>query len=579
MRIWFLCMGVVLALGAGVSARSLAQTDASAQTEAPAEALAGELAPGRELAQQATKGTAPVITADHSKHKALQFTDEQERTMTGSDVTKACLSCHNTAGQQFMQTIHWTWLDPNQPREAQVGKGGLSVNNFCVSLKSNWPRCTSCHAGYGWKDDSFNFADETKIDCLVCHEQTGTYKKFPTMSGNPVPWIEDPENPGKQQGKVFPENNVTFYAPDWSVVAQSVARPNRKNCGTCHFTGGGGDGVKHGDLDTSLMKPNKDLDVHMGTKDTEGQDFDCVRCHSTVAHDIAGRIYATPASPDRKSLLENDLGSRIMCESCHSSTPHKPGVKANDHTDKVACQACHIPHFARVLPTKMWWDWSKAGEKKDGKPFQTEDEATGKHSYDSKKGEFVWQKNVTPEYYWFNGSIASLTALDVIDPSTEVRLSWPKGDKDDPNSRIMPFKVHRGKTPYDTVNKTMLVPHLFPLNKDDKTAYWKGWDWNTAFVVGSEMSGTPYSGKYDFVETAYVYPTTHMVAPKESSLQCEACHVKEGGRLANLAGFYMPGRDASGVLDTLGWGAVLVSLAAVFIHAVARMVSRKRKEG
>ncbi len=34
--------------------------------------------------------------------------------------------------------------------------------------------------------------------------------------------------------------------------------------GTCLFFSGGGDGVKHGDMDSSLMKPNKELDVHMG---------------------------------------------------------------------------------------------------------------------------------------------------------------------------------------------------------------------------------------------------------------------------------------------------------------------------
>ncbi len=48
-----------------------------------------------------------------------------------------------------------------------------------------------------------------------------------------------------------------------------VVRPERQNCGACHFNGGGGDGVKHGDLDTSLTKPNKALDVHMGSRRPE----------------------------------------------------------------------------------------------------------------------------------------------------------------------------------------------------------------------------------------------------------------------------------------------------------------------
>ena len=50
--------------------------------------------------------------------------------------------------------------------------------------------------------------------------------------------------------------------------------------------------------------------------------------------------------------------------------------------------------------------------------------------------------------------------------------------------------------------------------------------------------GLPFSGDYDFVETEYVFRTTHMAAPKEKALACTECHSKPG-RLENLAGFYM----------------------------------------
>ena len=52
-------------------------------------------------------------------------------------------------------------------------------------------------------------------------------------------------------------------------------------------------------------------------------------------------------------------------------------------------------------------------------------------------------------------------------------------------------------------------------------------------------------GEFDFVETTYVFPITHMVAPKEKSLSCTECHSKTDSRLANLKGFYMPGRDGN----------------------------------
>jgi octaheme c-type cytochrome (tetrathionate reductase family) len=434
-----------------------------------------------------------------------------------------------------------------------------------VNVKSNEARCTSCHAGYGWRGKEFNFADQTKVDCLVCHEQTGTYKKFPAGAGNPAP-----------ETMVFKGNGKTYHPPDWNKVAQSVARPTRKNCGTCHFFGGGGDGVKHGDLDSSLIKPNKAIDVHMGV---DGQNFDCVRCHSTTLHNIAGRVYTTPASEHRKSLIEDDLASKITCESCHSSTPHKEDAKANDHTDKVACQSCHIPAIARVNPTKMWWDWSTAGKKQNGKPYAEKGDF-GKPKYDTKKGNFVWAKNVQPEYFWFNGSIEHLTVKDTIDPSKPVQINRPVGDREDSNSRIFPFKVHRAKQPYDKVNKNLVIPHLFPKGKEDKDAYWKGYNWNKAIAYGMEYAGLKYSGEYDFIETEYVFPSTHMVAPKTNVVACTECHTRSEGRLAKLTGFYMPGRENFRLLDISGWILVLGSLMGVLLHGLGRIfTSNGRKEG
>ena len=82
-------------------------------------------APGREMAQQAVKRKAPPSTVDHSKLKPLQ-----KDFKSGPEVTKACLSCHNMAGEQLANTIHWLWLDPQGGNNTKVGKGGLIVNNF-----------------------------------------------------------------------------------------------------------------------------------------------------------------------------------------------------------------------------------------------------------------------------------------------------------------------------------------------------------------------------------------------------------------------------------------------------------------
>lgn len=498
-------------------------------------------APGRVMARQATKDRKSWITVDHSQIKELR-----KEFKSGEEITQTCASCHNQACNQVKQTIHWTWIDPNSTKFEPVGKAGYSVNNFCIGTNmTNDTSCLSCHPSWRGKQEVIN--------CLVCHSQ------------EKIKWDEAFEdynafiNSGDEESLKLAKD----IQADIHKATTNISLPTRTNCGSCHFYGGGGDGVKHGDLDSSLIKPNKSLDVHMGE---DGQNFQCVRCHTTRGHHIAGRIYSTPAATERKSLVEDDLTPKIMCESCHTATPHRTDQKPNDHTDKVACQSCHIPEYARVNPTKMFWDWSKAGNKKDGKPYKEKDEF-GKESYITIKGQMKWAKNVTPEYFWFNGSVNTLTVKDKIDPSTVVKVSWPVGSKDDPKSRIFPFKVHRGKQPYDKINKTLLDPLV-----SGKDGYWTTLDWQDGLKRGADLMGLPFSGEYDFVETSYVFPTTHMVAPKTNVVQCYQCHTRNGSRLANLTGFYMPGRDTSKLIDFAGWALVFGSLGGVLIHGLGRMI-------
>ncbi len=504
-------------------------------------------APGRKLAQQAIREQKPWTTTDHSKHAALQkvFTN-------GNQITEACLACHSEAGEQFKKTIHWTWIGDTEKGGKQLGKGGDSINNFCISTnKGADHHCYDCHPGWNGKAEGIN--------CLKCHSSKKVSWSEAFEDYNAFAQSEDPEE----------KNLAREIQAEIQAAVQSISRPTRESCGQCHFKGGGGDGVKHGDLDTSLTKPNKALDVHMGV---DGQNFQCTRCHTTVQHQVAGRIYTKPAYTERKSLIQDDLTAKITCESCHSSTPHEKGHKANDHTDKVACQSCHIPEFARVLPTKMTWDWSQAGRLKDGKPYK-EKGPTGTIDYMSIKGAMHWQTHVKPEYAWFNGGMQTLTIKDTIDPSRVVAVTKPVGDPKDPNSRIFPFKVHRGKQPYDKIYKNMLAPLL-----SGPDGYWTKFDWPLALSKGMAAMDVPYSGDFDFVSTTYVFPTTHMVAPKENVVACNQCHTREKSRLADITGVYMPGRDRIGPLDTLGWVAVLGALLGVCIHGLGRIFTNGRKE-
>ncbi|WP_265949987.1 tetrathionate reductase family octaheme c-type cytochrome [Dechloromonas sp. A34] len=498
-------------------------------------------------------------TADHSKFKELQGPFS-----SGPELTKACLICHTEAARQVHRTKHWTWEFLNPENQQRLGKKNV-INNFCISIPSNYAFCTSCHVGYGWKDASFDFKSEENVDCLACHDTTGAYRKLPGLAGHPP--YQDTEVPAGS-GKIV-------KAVDLSKVAQKVGKTSRDTCGACHFFGGGGDGVKHGDMDSSLASPDKDVDVHM---DATGLDFTCSTCHQTSSHDVPGSRY-TPVALDKGGAHmrgKEDKSNPATCPACHGQTPHKGDGKAaklNDHTDKIACQTCHIPAIARGgVATKMSWDWSTAGQlSPEGKPIIRKD-AQGRVIYDSKKGDFTLGENVQPEYAWFNGEVTYTLLGDKVEKSDGVtHINKIGGNAGDGKSLIWPVKIFRGSQPYDPVNKTLVTPHTAG---NDDTAYWKNFGWEKAIETGMKVSGAPFSGKVDFIKTDMTWPITHMVAPKEKAVGCNECHA-QGGRLDKIEGIYIPGRDANHLVNLLGWLAAGGTLAGVTLHGLIRILRRK----
>jgi octaheme c-type cytochrome (tetrathionate reductase family) len=400
---------------------------------------------------------------------------------TGQDVTKQCLKCHEKHAEDFMKTTHWTWALEQKVGDRTVVRGKKNaINNFCTSIASNEPRCTSCHAGYGWTDNSFDFSNPGNVDCLVCHDTTGTYVKEPTGAGNPSKRV------------------------DLVYVAQNVGTPSRFNCGTCHFYGGGGDAVKHGDLDSSIEYPTRGIDVHM---DADGNNFSCQECHTTEHHAIPGN-----------SLGVSPGGTKhFSCEKCHDATPHAQS-RLNKHAATVACQTCHIPFFAKEVPTKLSWDWSTAGQ-----DLEEHNDEYGKHAYDKKKGHFKWGKMVTPEYLWYNGTANAYERGDKIDPDKVTRLTYPNGSIKDEKAKIYPFKLHSGKQIYDAKNKYFITAKVF-----GDGGYWRDFDWDKAAKLGMEASGLKYSGEYGFAPTEMYWRINHMVSPKEEALGCLDCHGDNG---------------------------------------------------
>ncbi len=441
------------------------------------------------------------VEVNHSKFEILK-----QDFSSGPEVTKACLSCHLDAATEIQSTSHWTW-EYEHPETGQIlGKQNV-INSFCIALDSNEPRCTSCHVGYGWTDDTFDFSEEESVDCLVCHDTTGTYKKFPTAAGHPV-----------YEPLEFPSGSGTIWQPpDLSNVAQNVGDTSRQTCGACHFYGGGADAVKHGDLDSSLTNPDFTLDVHM---DANGLNFSCTTCHITDGHIVEGTRYSMNSTDEE------------TCESCHSSEPHNYDI-LNQHLERIACQTCHIPEYARGgNATKTWWDWSKAGTLDADGISQIIKDDNGHTIYDSRKGEFEYGENVVPEYIWFNGEVEYTLLSDTIDPTNILTINPPGGSRDDITSRIWPMKIFSGKQPYDVDNNTLVIPHLFG---SDSAAYWKSFEWDAAIAAGMAYTGAPYSGNYDFIETRMYWPITHMIAPVEEALTCLSCHIEEDSRLDFIA--------------------------------------------
>ncbi len=445
-----------------------------------------------------------------------QFTGLAGPFATGPDVTAACVECHQDEAEAFMATPHWNWTGPTpnlQGHEGstEIGKRNL-VNNFCVAVPSNEKRCSQCHAGYDYDSPDFSFNDITKVDCLVCHADPASgYKKAKTTAGGPVDGV------------------------DLTLAAQSVGVSNRSNCGHCHFSPGGGDNVKSGDLGSALRSPSVTTDVHMGRGMT------CADCHAGDGHDILGQGVHVPVSV-----------GRLSCADCHGETPHTSMPIYDEHAIDVACQTCHIPAFSRSQPTKTWWNWRSAGDKSRGNggiEMGTLEDGTPVQTYNWMKGDFRWGKNVKPTFAWFDGGVQHMTLESTYEAGlgTEenpIIIANPTADILSPEAKIFPFKVMRGTQPAHLTERFLIAPKLF-----GPGGFWPQVPaaqaytpeavrelWTTTLTTGARTSGqiaetsSIADGDWGFVYTEMYLGINHEVAPADMALgsdeplTCVACH-------------------------------------------------------
>ena len=414
--------------------------------------------------------TSLIFAQDHTENFSGPFESIKQ-------VTEECLLCHEDVGDEVLQSNHWNWLASNLSAELEPGiKNGkhIPINNFCLAVSGNEIKCTTCHLSFKGKDETFDFNIAENIDCLVCHDQSGTYKRSPF--GNGLPGAEI----------------------DLLAAAQSVGKPTKANCATCHFSGSGGVMMKSGVMDGSLIEPTEEIDYHMG-----GLGFGCSDCHESKGHNISAR---------------NESGESLLaCENCHDSNPHEKEL-LNNHSDAVACQTCHIPSYSRTEPAITFWDWSKAGEDRE----VVKDEL-GQETYFKNLGELVWAKNIKPEYYWSDGTTEYYEPGVNFEKNRVVDLNRPSGKISDANSKISPFKVVKAKQPYDPVNKDLIIPRIF-----GEQGYANTFNWINASTEGMKFVNLEFSGTVDFVETKMYWPINHLVMNADNAFKCTSCHGKGG---------------------------------------------------
>jgi hypothetical protein len=257
---------------------------------------------------------------------------------------------------------------------------------------------------------------QANVDCLVCHDTTGKYRKLPGLAGHPP--YKDMEFPPKS-GKIV-------KAADLKTVAQNVGKTSRATCGACHFYGGGGDAVKHGDLDSSLINPGKYLDVHMAK---DGLNFSCGTCHATSSHDVPGSRYAPTAMPAKGAQMRGKVEAHAnpaTCEACHGE-PTAPARSRAGQAQRPHRQARlpDLPHPA--VRARQCGHQAAVGlvdRRQAGREGQADHHArtaTSGPLYDSKKGDFALRES--HRFRNTSGSTARSTTRCAATSSTRRRSS------------------------------------------------------------------------------------------------------------------------------------------------------------
>jgi len=110
-------------------------------------------------------------------------------------------------------------------------------------------------------------------------------------------------------------------------------------------------------------------------------------------------------------------------------------------------------------------------------------------------------------------------------------LAAPVADPNTPGAKLYPFKKMIGDQPADTINKRLLVPHLFGSYPSVglTNPYWGDYDWRAALADGTTYAGQPFdpnswTPETGFASTVMYLTVNHEIPPPDQALQCNNCH-------------------------------------------------------
>ncbi len=222
------------------------------------------------------------------------------------EVNAQCVRCHESQAADLHKSVHWTWARSRTIGNSTVlSKKMTDLTRFGIAAAVNPEACRRCHIGIQSTIVANSTEPTTKIDCLICHDTTGTYRS------------------GGQNA-------------DLEHIARTVGTPTPRNCRSCHQR-------QCGLAPQAERLPSRDVHI-------ERYGFTCQQCHpADGGHDLRRTLNSETASAEKQD-----------CAACHSQTPHSLS-RLNQHALLIACQSCHIPEYGKNGPVIVSWNWLLSG--------------------------------------------------------------------------------------------------------------------------------------------------------------------------------------------------------------------------